>query len=114
MATQKRKDGLVEKKITIGHTIDGKPIRKSFYAKSDREITRKIAEYHKNSNSAETDESVSLAKWAKKWLETYKKNTVIFILSNIDFERWDFEFTNACTSTGRIAARRASLKWGSI
>lgn len=41
-----RADGLYEKKVVIGHTIDGKPIRKSFYSsKSIEDAQRKGNEY---------------------------------------------------------------------
>lgn len=72
--------GMYEYKATIGHTFDGKPIRKSFYSKTSKEAAKsKANEYIINSRVAEQTGEVYVARessfsaWAKKWLETYKK-----------------------------------------
>lgn len=75
--------GMYEYKATIGHTFDGKPIRKSFYsATSKANAKAKADEYMVNSRVAEQTGSTyvanetSFSKWARKWLETYKKPNV--------------------------------------
>lgn len=75
--------GMYEYKATIGHTIDGKAIRKSFYSKTSKAAAKaKAEEYIVNSKVAEqTGEQfvsgkISFEAWAKKWLETYKKPNV--------------------------------------
>ena len=77
MAKKKsRPDGLYEKKITVGHGSDGKPIRLSFYGHSDKEIEAKLKEYYKQEAYGTIDKSISLADWADKWLATYKEGNV--------------------------------------
>ena len=73
---KKRKDGSYEKKITVGHDKDGKPIRKAFYGHSIKEIDAKIKEYHKQEFYGTVDRSITLAEWADQWLETYKEGNV--------------------------------------
>lgn len=72
--------GMYEYKATIGHTFDGKPIRKSFYSSVSRDAAKaKAEEYIINSRVAEQTGEAYVAKqerfdsWAIKWLETYKK-----------------------------------------
>ena len=78
-----RSNGFFECKVTIGHTFDGKPIRKSFYSKiSKADAKAKADEYIVNSRVAEQTGETYVAndttfnKWATKWLETYKKPNV--------------------------------------
>lgn len=79
-----RKDGLIEKKKTIGKTLDGKPIRKSFYGHSGREIEAKFQEYLKNSNSeyVEVNKLITLKEWADRWLATYRAGTKAITYNN--------------------------------
>lgn len=72
--------GMYEYKATIGHTFDGKPIRKSFYSSTSKAAAKaKADEYIVNTRVAEQTGETFVAKessfssWAKKWLETYKK-----------------------------------------
>jgi integrase len=74
---------LYEVKITIGHTFDGKLIRKSFYSTiSKADAKAKAEQYKVNQAVQERTGELSEPKvmtfetWAKKWLETYKKDTV--------------------------------------
>lgn len=75
---------LYEVKITVGHTFDGKPIRKSFYSKISKADAKAKAEQYKIDSAVHdiTGEHITEPKattfenWAIKWLETYKKDTV--------------------------------------
>lgn len=76
----KHTSGMYEYKATIGHTFDGKPIRKSFYSKTSKDHAKQKAnEYIINLKVAEQTGETFVAKkecfdtWALKWLETYKK-----------------------------------------
>ena len=75
--------GMYEVKITIGHTFDGKPIRKSFYSSVSKSAAKAKAEQFKidQAVSMQTDTPFVSKKecfdtWAIKWLETYKLNKV--------------------------------------
>ena len=76
----KHSSGMYEYKATVGHTFDGKPIRKSFYSKTSKESAKaKANEYIINTRIAKQTGEAFIAKestfssWAMKWLETYKK-----------------------------------------
>ena len=72
-----------EVKKTIGHKLDGSPIRKSFYSETSRAdasaqgnkwiIAHKVAE---QTGRPFIEKDVTFAQWAKKWLEVYKKPNV--------------------------------------
>lgn len=75
--------GMYEVKITIGHTFNGKPIRKSFYSSVSKSAAKAKAEQFKidQAVSMQTDSPFVSKKecfdtWAIKWLETYKLNKV--------------------------------------
>lgn len=42
---KKRADGLYQRSISVGRQADGKPIRKTIYAKTQKELEAKVAEY---------------------------------------------------------------------
>lgn len=77
------KYGLYEYKITVGHTFDGKLIRKSFYSSKSKADAKARAEAYKISEgvSEQTGEafvpksSVHFKPWSEKWLES-RKGTV--------------------------------------
>jgi integrase len=70
-------------KKTIGHKLNGDPIRKDFYSKISRSdasrqgdkwiIAHKVAE---QTGKAFIEKNVTFSKWAQKWLEVYKKPNV--------------------------------------
>lgn len=74
--------GLVEVKTTVGKTIDGKRIQKSFYGHSKLEARQKADDYileQEVANRTGTSfiaKEYTFAEWANKWLETYKKEKV--------------------------------------
>lgn len=55
---------------------DGELIRKSFSAKTKRECREKADKFKDSLDNTIKLEKSNLEEWAKKWLETYKKNTV--------------------------------------
>ncbi len=72
-----------EVKKTIGHKLDGSPIRKSFYSETSRADAKQQADAWKiekevAERTGETfiEKNIAFATWAKKWLETYKKGKV--------------------------------------
>lgn len=75
--------GLYEVKITVGKTIDGKLIRKSFYSATSKADARAQAEQYKierevanQTGAGFISKDITFADWARKWLETYKKPSV--------------------------------------
>lgn len=78
-----RKDGRYEVKITIGRTLQGKLIRKSFYSDISKADAKKQAEKWKieqkvcELTGANTvTETCSFERWANTWLEVHKKPAV--------------------------------------
>ena len=72
-----RKDGRYEVQKVIGHTIDGKPIRKSFYGKTKGEANAKYDKWVEQQARGETlTRTTSLSDWAIKWAEIYKEPNV--------------------------------------
>lgn len=78
-----RADGIYEVKITLGRTVQGKLIRKSFYSSvSKADAWAKAEEYkikHEAANRTgvfDYNETMTFEKWAHKWLEVYKKPNV--------------------------------------
>ncbi len=75
--------GLYEVKITIGKTLDGKLIRKSFYSSTSKADAKQQAdewkiqqEASKISGLPHVNKDLKFSEWAKIWLETYKKPKV--------------------------------------
>lgn len=75
--------GLYEVKITVGKTIDGKLIRKSFYSSTSKADARAQAEQYKidrevasQTGAGFISKDITFADWSRKWLETYKKGKV--------------------------------------
>lgn len=74
--------GLVEVKITVGKTFNGKRIQKSFYGTSKIVARRKADEYlqslafEKITGEVFIQKGSTFGTWATKWLETYKKGKV--------------------------------------
>lgn len=78
-----RADGLYEVKVTIGKTMDGKPIRKSFYSSISKDDARQKANEYKTdmaiasaTNTAFVSKNITFGQWAQKWLEIYKKPNI--------------------------------------
>lgn len=78
-----RSDGRYEVKITVGHDINGKPIRKSFFSKISKEDARAQADEYKNNTVISNylgigfaSKEISFEQWANDWLLKYKKGSV--------------------------------------
>lgn len=78
-----RADQRYEVKLTVGKTIDGKLIRKSFYSTISKADAQARAERYKVEQEAArltghsfVSRETNFAKWASIWLATYKKPTV--------------------------------------
>ncbi len=77
-AIRKRKDGRWEGRIVVGHKSDNKPIYKSVFAKTQKELLpklHKLIDEYSNIDLTE-DSNIQLAKWFDIWLEKYVKPTV--------------------------------------
>ena len=78
-----RRDGLYEVKITVGKSLSGKPVRKSFYSSVSKADARAKAEQYKIERAVceatgerPQPKNMTFETWAYKWLETFKKGTV--------------------------------------
>lgn len=78
-----RSDGRYEVKITVGHDINGKPIRKSFFSKTSKEDARAQADEYKNNKAVAgilgqpfVSQKATFREVAAKWLE-FKKSAQI-------------------------------------
>lgn len=78
-----RSDQRFEVKRTVGHTFDGKPIRKSFYSTISKADAKRQAEEYLIESKAATlagipmqQGSANFSDWAEHWLSAYKERTV--------------------------------------
>lgn len=74
--TQK-KNGTWEYRVYLGVGTNGKPMYKSFYSKSKKEVINKHKEWLKNGEIA-VEKVQTVEQWAKQWLLIYKKDKVQF------------------------------------
>lgn len=73
---KKRPDGRYMTHVIVGTQEDGKPKRKTVYARTIRELEEKAAELRRQVSTGTliTDESVLVSTWADEWLNTYKSS----------------------------------------
>ena len=67
------------KTVTIGHGIDGKPIRKDFYGATKGELNEKIEEYKYNLRAGiaqDVTTQIGFEKWSDIWYESYKRGQI--------------------------------------
>jgi len=71
---KKRPDGRYLIQIMTGRQENGKPIYKSIYAYTVRELEEKAAAFRQEMERGIVvdDEGLTVTKWARKWFETYK------------------------------------------
>jgi len=69
----KRKDGRFVVQKTIGHRVDGTPIRKCFYSNISKEDAKRKGEEFLNKPKQTT---ALFKEWAENWLYTYKEPNV--------------------------------------
>ena len=69
----KRPDGYYQLSVAIGFGDDGKPKRKVVYGKTQKDVQEKANTLRMQHNMGiEIDNNISVAEWAKTWLEMYK------------------------------------------
>ncbi len=72
-----RADGRFEIKRTIGHTVDGKLVRKSFFGKNHAEALQAYHNYLSDQEKRKEErKNMLFSSWVERWLETYKENDV--------------------------------------
>lgn len=72
---RKRADGRWESAITIGYKPDGKPDRKYFYGKTQKEVKEKVAEWQelqKQRGSGILKKEYTFVEWSNFWYENHK------------------------------------------
>lgn len=71
---KRRADGLYQRSITIGRKPDGKPIRKTIYAKTIKELEARAAEYERQLRlgTLSSDEKMTFGELAEIWFNEYK------------------------------------------
>ena len=75
---RKRSDGRWEGRIVVGHKEDGKPIFRSVFARTQKELMDKLhaqIEVHRDVELTEGYD-LTLAQWLDRWLDEYKAYTV--------------------------------------
>lgn len=76
---KKRPDGNYSKQITIGRKPDGKPVRKTIYSRTLRELEAKAAEYRQQleRGTLSSNEKATFGELAEIWLKEYKPTVEI-------------------------------------
>ncbi len=74
---RKRKDGRWEGRIIVGHKNNGKPIYKSVFAKTQKELIPKLHKIIEIYRNVELNENyaLTLGEWLDKWLNEYMSLT---------------------------------------
>ena len=75
---RKRADGRWEGRIVAGHKDDGRPIFRSVFAYTQRELMDKLHDHIELHRDVELSEgyNMTLSQWLDKWLNEYKLFTV--------------------------------------
>ena len=75
---RKRSDGRWEGRIVAGHKEDGKPIFRSVFAKTQKELMDKLHDQIELHRDVELTEGydLTLSQWMDKWLDEYKAYTI--------------------------------------
>lgn len=69
---RKRADGRWESAITIGYKSDGKPDRKYFYGKTQKEVKEKVEEWRAQQKTGIEEKDYTFSEWADFWFEHHK------------------------------------------
>ena len=71
---KKRPDGFYQRSITVGRRPDGKPQRKTIYAKTLKELETKASEYERQlrHGTLSSNEKMTFGELAAVWLKDYK------------------------------------------
>lgn len=75
---RKRSDGRWEARIVVGHKEDGKPIYRSVFAKTQRELMEKLHTSIETFRDVELSEdaNLTLGQWLDRWLNDYMACTI--------------------------------------
>jgi len=73
---KKRADGRYSTHVAIGVKDDGKPLRRTIYAKTIRELEEKAAELRRQvgTGTVVNDGGITVGEWADLWITTYKSS----------------------------------------
>ncbi|WP_310580535.1 hypothetical protein [Lacrimispora sp.] len=94
-----RKDGRYEYRYVAGKRPDGKALYKSFTAKTERELKRKIKEYNEDRTKYTVKtESTSFRDYAEFWMKTVKYP----ILKSVSYDRLEQTYNTVCNYIGCI------------
>lgn len=76
---KKRADGNYQRSITIGRKPDGKPIRKTIYAKTLKELDKKATEFERQlrHGTLSSNEKMTFGELSAIWIDSYKPNISI-------------------------------------
>ena len=99
---KRRADGNYSKQITIGRKSDGKPIRKTIYAKTIKELEQRAAEYERQlrHGTLSADEKMNFGELASLWIETDKQAS-----GEKTRKRYESIFANRLSEIGVIRVR---------
>ncbi len=103
-STRLRKDGRYEYRYVAGKRTDGKALYKSFTAKTERKLKRKIKEYNEDRTKytvkaeATSFQATSFRDYAEFWMRTVKYT----ILKPVSYDRLEQTYNIVCNYIGRI------------
>lgn len=95
---KKSKGTKYRKTITIGRDINGKAIRKDFYARTKHELNEKIDAYKRGMlGGAETVTKIRFEDWALTWLESYKEGQI----EHSSYKQYRYNVNTVCKYFGK-------------
>ena len=98
-STRLRKDGRYEYRYVAGKKSDGKELYKSFTAKTERELKRKIKEYNEDRTKYTVKaESTSFCDYTEFWMRTVKHP----ILKPVSYDHLEQTNNTVCNYIGCI------------
>ena len=96
---RQRSDGRYEYRYAAGKKADGKFIYKSFYAKTEKELRRKIKEYNEDRTKYTVKvEATTFRDYAEFWMRTVKYP----ILKPVSYDRLEQTYNAVCNYIGWI------------
>lgn len=102
-----RSDGRYEYRFVTGKKLDGKQIYKSFYAKTEKELKRKIKEYNEDRTKYTVKvEATTFLDYAEFWMRTVKYP----ILKPVSYNRLEQTYNAVCNYIGWIQLGNVSTE----
>lgn len=71
---RRRADGRWESAITDGYKSNGKPNRKYFYGRTQKEVKEKVAAWQEKKKSGIADKEYTFVEWSNIWFENHKED----------------------------------------